>query len=226
MPEFASTLLSDHQGDPSAIRNTFSRFPTGVVAISAQAPEGEGSSPQVLIASSFQVGISLDPPLVLFAVQQTSKSWPILRLQPRLGVSLMGVEHGDAVQQLASKTRDRFAGIETTTVASGAHFIDRAPVWLECSVHAEMPAGDHEVVLLRVHATAAAEGVGPLVWHGSGFRTLEEPADEESLPKQRNAETSRYWVGPWSALGREALTAPNRVDLPEAGPRSSTSAAD
>lgn len=213
MPEFeSSSLLTVPEGDTSTLRNTFARFPTGVVAISAHVPTDDGSEPQVLVASSFQVGISLDPPLVLFAAQHTSTTWPELRRQGRLGVSLLGVEHGEAVRQLSSKNADRFAGIETTTVASGAHFIDRAPVWLECSIHAEMPAGDHDVVLLRVHATASADGVGPLVWHGSGFRTLEEPTDEASLPRERNAETSRYWVGPWSALGREALTAPARHD--------------
>jgi flavin reductase (DIM6/NTAB) family NADH-FMN oxidoreductase RutF len=212
VPEFESSgLRAIPDGDVAGLRNTFARFPTGVVAISAVVPTDQGDRPQVLVASSFQVGISLEPPLVLFAVQHTSTTWPLLRMQSRLGVSLLGVEHSDAVRQLASKGVDRFAGIECTTVASGAHFVDRAPMWLECSVHAEMPAGDHDVVLLRVHATASADGVGPLVWHGSGFRTLEEPADETTLPKERNAETSRYWVGPWSALGREALTSPAHV---------------
>lgn len=218
MPEFESRLLTEAK-DAGALRDTFARFPTGVVAISAQVSGPDGVEPRVLIASSFQVGISLEPPLVLFAVQQSSRTWPQLRRQPRLGVSLLGVEHSDAVRQLASKTGDRFAGISTTTVTSGAHFIDRAPVWLECSIHAEMPAGDHEVVLLRVHATAAADGVGPLVWHGSGFRALEEPVVEDSLPQRRNEETSRYWVGPWSALGREALTSPVRVEQYDSDPR-------
>ncbi|WP_179756636.1 flavin reductase family protein [Kineococcus aurantiacus] len=151
-----------------ALRTTFALFPTGVAALSAVV-DGE---PVVLVASSFQVGISLDPPLVLFAVQHTSTSWPKLKTAGRIGVSVLGEAHDLAARQLASKAADRFAGIETTTTASGAHFIHGAPVWIETSIHSEFPAGDHDVVLLEVHASGTAPDTEPLVWHSSGFRTL------------------------------------------------------
>jgi len=158
--------------DPMALRQTFALFPSGVAAMSAVV-DGE---PVVLVASSFQVGISLDPPLVLFAVQHTSSSWPKLQRAAaagaRIGVSVLGEAHDTAAKQLASKAADRFAGIETTTLESGAHFIHGAPVWLETSIHSEVPAGDHDVVLLQVHAMGNAPDTEPLVWHGSGFRAL------------------------------------------------------
>jgi flavin reductase (DIM6/NTAB) family NADH-FMN oxidoreductase RutF len=161
-------VLQDVAGDPAALRSTFALFPSGVAALSAVV----GGEPVVLVASSFQVGISLDPPLVLFAVQHTSTSWPKLRDAPRIGVSVLGEAHDLAARQLASKAADRFAGIETTTTASGAHFVHGAPVWLETSIHSQFPAGDHDVVLLRVHASGHAPDTEPLVWHSSGFRTL------------------------------------------------------
>ncbi|MCI2236976.1 flavin reductase family protein [Kineococcus sp. TRM81007] len=160
--------MVDVEDDPSVLRSTFALFPSGVAAISAVV-DGE---PVVLVASSFQVGISLDPPLVLFAVQHTSRSWPRLRAAPRLGVSVLGEAHDGAARQLASRAADRFAGIATTTTAGGAHLVHGAPVWMECSVHSEVPAGDHDVVLLRVHATGTAPDTEPLVWHGSSFRAL------------------------------------------------------
>ncbi|WP_432498900.1 flavin reductase family protein [Kineococcus gypseus] len=156
------------EDDPGALRSTFALFPSGVAAISAVV-EGE---PVVLVASSFQVGISQDPPLVLFAVQHTSTSWPRLRTAPLLGVSVLGEAHDSAARQLASRAADRFAGIETTTTAGGAHLVHGAPVWLECSVHSEVPAGDHDVVLLRVHTMGSVPDTEPLVWHASSFRAL------------------------------------------------------
>ena len=36
----------------------------------------------------------------------------------------------------------------------------------------EVPAGDHAVVLLRVHGLQTTPDVAPLVFHGSAFRTL------------------------------------------------------
>lgn len=162
--------------DPAALRSTFALFPSGVVALSAVVDGEEGPEPVVLVASSFQVGISADPPLVLFAVQHTSTSWPRLAAASaagvRIGVSVLGEAHDTAARQLASRAGDRFAGLETTTTGSGAHFVHGAPVWMECSVHGQFPAGDHDVVLLRVHSMGTAPETEPLVWHGSGFRAL------------------------------------------------------
>jgi flavin reductase (DIM6/NTAB) family NADH-FMN oxidoreductase RutF len=154
--------------DPGSFRDTCAQFPSGVAAISAVVDD----EPVVLVASSFQVGISLDPPLVLFAVQHTSTSWPKLRDQHRIGVSVLGEAHDGAARQLASKAGDRFAGIDTTTSPTGAHYIHGAPIWLECSIHSDMPAGDHDVILLRVHAMGHAPDTEPLVWHSSAFRAL------------------------------------------------------
>lgn len=163
-------LLVDDQGDTARLRQVMSLFPTGVVAISAVVDD----EPVVLVASSFQVGISLDPPLALFAVQRTSASWPRLRDRPRLGVSVLAQGHDRAAAQLASSAdRDRrFAGLSATTTASGAHLLDDAAAWLECSVHSQTPAGDHDLVLLHIRAHGASPGTEPLVWHRSGFRAL------------------------------------------------------
>jgi flavin reductase (DIM6/NTAB) family NADH-FMN oxidoreductase RutF len=161
-------------GDPAlapvgdALRRTFALFPSGVAAIAAEVD----GAPRVLVASSFQVGISADPPLVLFAVQRTSESWPVLRRAERLGVSVLGEAHEAACRQLASKVADRFAGVATARTDSGAILIDGAPVHLECAIEGEMPAGDHDLVLLRVHAFATDPAAAPLVFHGSTFRRL------------------------------------------------------
>ena len=167
------------EDDPMALRTTFALFPSGVAALSAIVDGGNGPEPVVLVASSFQVGISLDPPLVLFAVQHTSTSWPKLKAGAtaggRIGVSVLGEAHDLAARQLASKAVQggaRFAGIDTTTLDSGANFVHGAPVWLECSIYSEVPAGDHDVVLLQVHAMGNAPDTEPLVWHSSAFRTL------------------------------------------------------
>lgn len=47
-----------------------------------------------------------------------------------------------------------------------------AAAWLDCSVDQVVPAGDHELILLRVHALAVQTDVAPLVFHDSRFRQL------------------------------------------------------
>lgn len=164
-------LLTDLQ--PAALRRAFSRFPSGVAALCAVI-DGE---PQGLVASSFTVGVSMDPPLVMFAVQNTSRTWPVLRSAGRIGVSVLGSDHEGVCKQIASKAGDRFAGLDLHTDDSGSLFLDRAALWLECSVENEVPAGDHCVVLLRVHGHASHDDAHePLVFHGSAFRHLSVPS--------------------------------------------------
>lgn len=158
---------------PDSLRSAFSGFPSGVAALCSTV----GGLPEGIVASSFTVGVSLDPPLVMFAVQRTSRTWPVLRNSHRIGVSILGSSHEEACLQIASKSADRFAGLDLHTTEAGAVLLNDAALWLECSVEQEMPAGDHEVVLLRVHGASAHEyGEEPLVFHRSAFHRLNAPS--------------------------------------------------
>lgn len=165
------TLSTDLQ--PDALRQAFAQHPSGIAALCAII-DGE---PQGIVASSFTVGVSMDPPLVMFAVQNTSRTWPLVREAGRIGVSVLGEAHDGVCRQIASKSGDRFAGLRLDSTDEGALFLHEAALWLDCSVEQEIPAGDHQVVLLRVHGHATHDGVhAPLVFHGSAFRTLKAEA--------------------------------------------------
>lgn len=150
------------------MRDAFARFPSGVAGLCA---EVEGR-PVGLAASSFTVGVSFFPPMVMFSVHNNSSTWPVLRGAASIGISILGSEHAQICQQLASKSGDRFAGLEVTTTEKGAVLIEDSAVWLEASIVSETPAGDHHVVVLEVTAVSTAPEVDPLVYHRSGFRGL------------------------------------------------------
>ncbi len=102
--------------DSAELRKAFGAFPTGVVALAGISD----TEPTVIVASSFAVGVSQEPPLVMFAVQQSSTTWPMLRNLPSLGVSVLGESHTDVIRQLSSKDKtQRFAGVGTTVLPSG-----------------------------------------------------------------------------------------------------------
>lgn len=166
--------LERHLPDPQLLRETFSLFPSGVACIAAVV-DGRMEG---LVASSFTVGVSLDPPLVSFAVQNSSTTWPVIRRAVAIGVSVLGSEHSAVTRQIASRDKDhRFDGLEPHVSAAGALFVPDSPVWLECVIYSEVPAGDHHMVLLEVQGLGRDAELPPLVFHRSRFgRVQADPA--------------------------------------------------
>ncbi|GAA1113550.1 flavin reductase family protein [Nocardiopsis composta] len=157
--------------DGRRFRDALGRFPTGVVAITGCDPES--GRPAGLAANSF-TSVSLDPPLVGFCVAHTSTSWPALRRAHRLAVGILGADQEEACRRLAARGGDKFAGLGHFPSPSGAPVLDGTPAWLECSVEAEHPAGDHLIVVARVHHldTDGAGGGGPLVFYRGDYGGL------------------------------------------------------
>lgn len=153
--------------DPAILRRAYGCFPSGVTAVCALLD----GVPVGMAASSF-TSVSLSPPLVSLCVQHFSRTWPKLRDRPRLGVSVLAANHDVACVNLSRKEGDRFAGVKWEPTEAGAVFVHGASAWLECSVEAEIPAGDHDIALLRIHALRAEPETTPLVFHASRFRTL------------------------------------------------------
>jgi flavin reductase (DIM6/NTAB) family NADH-FMN oxidoreductase RutF len=151
------------------LRQAFGCFPSGVTAVCAEVD----GVPVGLAASSF-TSVSIEPPLVSVCMQHSSTTWPTLKERPRLGLSVLAEGQDEACGRLASKKGDRFAGTATTVAGDGALFVDGATLWLDCTIHAEVPSGDHDIVLLNVHGIRADADTPPLIFHGSRFRRLAE----------------------------------------------------
>ncbi|MFI6761112.1 flavin reductase family protein [Micromonospora sp. NPDC050417] len=154
--------------DPRELRRVFSAFPTGVVAIAALV----GGAPVGLVASSF-TSVSLDPAIVSVCVAHTSTTWPILRAAEGYGISVLSVDQERACRQLSSRGVDRFAALDWRVSDRNAVFLDGASAWLDCTLFEQVTAGDHDIVLLRVHDLGGDANIAPLVFHASQFRRLE-----------------------------------------------------
>ncbi|MGH8967685.1 MAG: flavin reductase family protein [Actinomycetes bacterium] len=155
--------------DGTTFRSVLSRFATGVVAVTGVEP-GSGR-PTGLAANSF-ASVSLDPPLVSFCVAHTSTTWPRLRAAGRLCVNILSEPQLRISKRLALSGGDKFAGIDWTESPGGAPIIDGALAWIECSVEQEHTAGNHVIVVARVHALAEHHDVPPLIFYKSTYGTI------------------------------------------------------
>jgi flavin reductase (DIM6/NTAB) family NADH-FMN oxidoreductase RutF len=152
--------------DARRFRSILGHFATGVVAITAIDPET--GRPIGLAANSF-TSVSLDPALVSFCVAHTSTTWPRLRKAERHCVNILSAPQRDVCLQLASKGGDKFAGLEWTESPNGEPVIDGALAWLECSVEAEHVAGDHVIVVARVHHLERHHDGDPLIFYKGSY---------------------------------------------------------
>ena len=154
--------------DPARLRHVFGAFPSGVAAVAALVD----GVPVGITASSF-TSVSLDPPLVSVCIGHSSSTWPRLRTADRLGLSILSDAQERAGRQLAGTGVDRFAELPWRATMDGAVLLDGASGWLETSIELQVRAGDHDIVVLRVHDLDADHDVSPLVFHASRFRRIQ-----------------------------------------------------
>jgi flavin reductase (DIM6/NTAB) family NADH-FMN oxidoreductase RutF len=184
------TVVPETSGEalePRVLRDVFGAFPSGVVAVAGRV----GGRLVGLAASSF-TSVSIDPPLVSFSVARSSNTWPVLREAGELGVSVLADHHDTLCRQLAGPADRRFDELALRTSPGGAVLLDEAVATLACTLHAEIDAGDHLIVLLRVLAVRAEAGRSPLVFHESGFKRLHrDDLDPAALDGRINGEPVR-----------------------------------
>lgn len=173
----ATLLSADLDFDPvpadlGELRAAFGLFPSGVAALCARVD----SEPVGMVVTSFSVGVSFEPPLVLFSVQNSSQSWPKLRSSTRIGVSILGEQHQGAALQLSSRNGNRFAGLDLRLSRHGSVFITNSALLLDCEVVSETAAGDHSIIVLQVASVKLGHDTKPLIYHASRFRELAETA--------------------------------------------------
>jgi flavin reductase (DIM6/NTAB) family NADH-FMN oxidoreductase RutF len=173
VPDGASGVLAGARGERAAtpidarrFRTVLGRFATGVVAITAIDPET--GRPGGLAANSF-TSVSLDPALVSFCVAHTSTTWPRLRRAERHCVNILSASQREVCLRLAAKGGEKFAGLKWSASPGGGPVLDGALAWLECSVEAEYVAGDHMIVVARVHHLEGYHDGEPLIFYRGAY---------------------------------------------------------
>lgn len=162
-------LSTNQDLEPTRLREAFGVFPSGVVAVAA---EVDGSL--VGLAASSFTSVSLEPALVSFSVANASKTWSTLRRAERLGLTVLADHHDAVCRRLAGPVERRFEGLDVTITRDGAATLDDGLAMFDCSIYREVEAGDHTIVILRLHAVEHPDSALPLVFHRSGFTQLHD----------------------------------------------------
>jgi 3-hydroxy-9,10-secoandrosta-1,3,5(10)-triene-9,17-dione monooxygenase reductase component len=148
-------------------RDVVGSFPTGVTIVTARGADG----PAGLTTNAF-ASLSLDPPLILVAFDNGSRTLPIVREAGRFAVNVLRAGQEELAAVFASKVvqAEKFAAT-THTEDHGVPVLDDALAWLVCDLTDLVPGGDHTIGIGRVTAMDAAEGEPLLFWRGE-YRAL------------------------------------------------------
>ena len=153
--------------DPQDYRRVLGYFPTGVTVI---ATHHDGQTVGLAVGSFFSV--SLDPPLVGFCVGLQSTSWAVIEAAGHFVVNVLSDQQADVCSVFAGKAEDKFAGVNWDPgPGHGSPRIAGSLAHIDCSLEATHEAGDHTIVLGRVHAldVSADPDLGPLLFFKGGY---------------------------------------------------------
>jgi flavin reductase (DIM6/NTAB) family NADH-FMN oxidoreductase RutF len=139
------------------------QFVTGVTVVTAM----DGDRPRGLAVNAFS-SISLEPPMVMVCVQRTSSTYECLFRASHLAINILSTDQVDVVNRFASKSPDKFAGVDWLPGRFGSPMIERSAAQMEVEIRERLQASTHTIFIGRV-VDAAASDLHPMVYSSGRF---------------------------------------------------------
>ncbi len=156
------------------MRNTMGRFLTGVAVVTAIDAAGVHHGSTI---SSLQ-SISLEPPILMLALNFGTRTGVALQEDGRFAVSILGSKQEAIARRFAVRGGERFADGEFEDTPGGIPVVEGALAQTECALHAHHVIGDHDVFFGRVTASRNRLG-SPLAFLGGRFGDFRDFGHEE-----------------------------------------------
>jgi flavin reductase (DIM6/NTAB) family NADH-FMN oxidoreductase RutF len=134
--------------DPRELRNAFGAFMTGVTVVTTR---DENGNPLGFTANSF-TSVSLDPPLVLVCLANSSRNYDAFRAAQGFAVNILAETQIEVSNTFARPVEDRFAVVDWQFGPQGSPVFDGVSAWFDCSMHKTVDAGDHLILIGQVEA--------------------------------------------------------------------------
>ncbi len=156
--------------DPEVFRQVMRRFPTGVTVLTMR----EGDVVHGMTANSF-TAVSLDPVLILVCVDRTARAHGIIERTGRFTVNVLASGQETTSRKFALRTiadGERWSGVEAESGPLGVPRIHGCALYLDCTVTAAHPGGDHTIFVAEVVDAQPGTGSDPLIFYGGAYGAL------------------------------------------------------
>ena len=159
---------------PDEFRAVMGHFATGISVVTTY----DGEKPAGITVNAFS-SVSLDPALVMIALDRRRFITPMVRVAGRYGVSILGADQQALSDCFAhapvSPGREDFCGAQWHAGPTGLPLIDGAIATLECTTVETFTAGDHDLFIGRVDSLEQhREDVEPLLYFRRRYLRIEQ----------------------------------------------------
>ena len=158
---------------PDTFRTVMGHFVTGVTVVTAL----DADQPQGITVNALS-SVSLEPPLVMVALDRRRFITPTVRAAGRFAVNILS-ETQQALSDCfagadVTPGRDEFCGASWHRGETGLPLVDGAIASLECTVVETFSAGDHDLFIGQVDAlTTEATDTDPLLYYRRRYLRIE-----------------------------------------------------
>ena len=139
------------------------RFVSGVTVVTTM----DEGTPRGLAVNAFS-SISLEPPTVMVCVQRTSSTHDCLFSATHLAINILSIEQLDVINRFATKSADKFAGVDWRPGPFGSPLIADSSAQVETEIRERLQASTHTVFICRV-VDAAVTDHDPMVYSAGRF---------------------------------------------------------
>jgi 3-hydroxy-9,10-secoandrosta-1,3,5(10)-triene-9,17-dione monooxygenase reductase component len=155
--------------DSTDFRRAMALLPTGVSVVTALANGAPAGATAGAVSS-----LSLDPPLMLAALDRGSRTLGALRESHHFAVNVLGAENEELAHRFSTKEHHtvKWDGIEWTERA-GAPWITGSVLAVTCALRDLHDGGDHVIATGEVLEVDAPGGEPLVFWRGA-YRGLGE----------------------------------------------------
>ncbi|MCP4139114.1 MAG: hydroxymethylglutaryl-CoA lyase [Chloroflexi bacterium] len=190
--------------DPNNFKRAMSQFASGVTVVTTK----HGDTPIGITASSF-TSLSMDPPLVLVSLSKKLFTHNVIADSGIFAVNVLSARQLDLGMRFAGmmpEIKDRFAGLNTRTAATGSPLLPDSLAWVDCTVWASYDGGDHTIFVGEVKDLDVSDYDTPLLYHNRLWRRS-EALEVPTVP----LEAKLVEVGMRDGIQREKEFIPTKV---------------
>lgn len=162
--------IEDSQIRQEGLKAFMRMYPQGVTIITTKVDD----KPHGMTVSSF-TSVSMDPPLILFAIDKSSNTYRAFTQAQIFAVNMLSADQAQLSELFGGRinSQDRFANVELEEDPSGAPLIRDAPAHLICRRYKTCDAGDHDLILCEVlKVSIKSRDFMPLVYRNKRYTTV------------------------------------------------------